>query len=238
MIVVAALYRFVPIDQPTALQAQLKTALQKLGIKGSLLVAGEGINGTLAGSREAVDGLLSVLRAIPGCEALEHKESAATHMPFKRLKVLLKREIVTMGIAGLDPNRQVGTYIAPQNWNALISQEDVVVIDTRNDFEVEYGTFKGALDPKTRSFGQFPAWLEQHRELLKGKRLAMFCTGGIRCEKATAYALSQGFPEVYHLKGGILKYLEEIPEEQSLWQGGCFVFDERVALGHGLKEQL
>jgi UPF0176 protein len=233
--IVAALYKFVHINDVAAVRAQLLDVCKAQNIKGTLLVAPEGLNGTIAGKRTEIDHVLSVLRALPECAELEHKESFAVTMPFKRLKVRLKREIVTMGVPDIDPVHRVGTYVEPQQWNALISDPDIVLIDTRNDFEVAYGTFDQAINPQTTSFRQFPLWFDAHAEEFKGKKIAMFCTGGIRCEKATAYAKSKGFEHVYHLKGGILKYLETMPQEASKWQGDCFVFDERVALGHGLE---
>jgi UPF0176 protein len=234
-IIVAALYKFVSIDDVAAVRASLLALCIEQKIKGTLLVAPEGLNGTIAGVRADIDYVLAAIRALPGYADLEHKESFAAAMPFKRLKVRLKREIVTMGVPDIDPVHRVGNYVAPEDWNSLIAAPDVVVIDTRNDFEVAYGTFENAVNPQTTSFGQFPAWFDAHAEEFKGKKIAMFCTGGIRCEKSTAYAKSKGFEEVYHLKGGILKYLEIMPQEASLWQGSCFVFDERVALRHGLE---
>ncbi len=204
------------------------------GIGGTLLLAPEGINGTIAGQRESIDAVLDHIRGLPGCAGLDWKEAPAERMPFHRMKVRLKREIVTMGQPDVDPRASVGTYVAPADWNGLISAPDVAVIDTRNDYEVGIGTFQGAVDPQTRTFRDFPQWWEANRDRFHNKRIAMFCTGGIRCEKASNYLLSQGVEEVFHLKGGILKYLEEVPQEQSLWDGACFVFDERVAVGHGL----
>jgi UPF0176 protein len=182
-----------------------------------------------------VDAVLGAIRALPGCAGLEWKESQAESMPFGRMKVRLKREIVTMGQPDVDPLARVGNYVQPKDWNALIADPDTVVIDTRNDYEVAIGTFQGAVDPGTRAFGEFPEWWQANRERFAGKRVAMFCTGGIRCEKSTNYLLGQGLNEVYHLKGGILKYLEDVPAAESLWQGECFVFDDRVSVGHGLK---
>jgi UPF0176 protein len=201
-----------------------------------LLLAAEGINGTVAGTAEAIEKLVQHITAIPGLADPELKYSHATEMPFHRMKVRLKREIVTMGVDGIDPLKSVGTYIAPQAWNALIADENTVVVDTRNDYEYAIGTFEGALDPQTKTFREFPEWVEQNRDKLEGKKIAMFCTGGIRCEKATAFVKGLGFDDVFHLKGGILKYLEEVPREESMWNGECFVFDERVAVGHGLAE--
>lgn len=234
MLIVAALYQFSRFADPAALKPGLLEVCQSHGVKGSLLLAPEGINGTIAGTREGIDAALAAIRALPGCAGLEWKESLAQTMPFGRMKVKLKREIVTMGQPDVDPLSRVGNYVAPQDWNALISDPDTVVIDTRNDYEVAIGTFRGAVDPGTRAFGEFPDWWQANRDRFAGKRIAMFCTGGIRCEKSTNYLLGQGLNEVYHLKGGILKYLEEVPEGESLWQGQCFVFDDRVSVGHGL----
>ncbi|WP_045393289.1 rhodanese-related sulfurtransferase [Falsirhodobacter sp. alg1] len=234
MIIIAALYHFARFPDPSALIAPLRTVAADAGVRGSLLIAPEGVNGTIAGSREGIDTVLAALRALPGCDGLEWKESTSETFPFDRLKVRLKREIVTMHQPDVDPQTGTGHYVAPADWNALISDPDVAVIDTRNDYEVEIGTFKGAIDPATTSFGDFPAWWEENRERFAGKRIAMFCTGGIRCEKSTNYLLGQGVEDVFHLKGGILKYLEEVPEEQSLWQGECYVFDKRVSVTHGL----
>ena len=236
MWIVAALYHFTPFEDTAALQEPLRDVGLAGGVVGTLLLAPEGINGTIAGPRAGIDAVLSHIRALPGCADLEWKESTAAEKPFRKLKVRLKREIVTMGVEGVDPRASVGHYVAPEDWNDLISAEDVAVIDTRNDYEVEIGTFKGAVDPKTRSFGEFPAWWEENKDRFHNKRIAMFCTGGIRCEKSTNYLLSQGVEDVFHLKGGILKYLEEVPEEDSLWDGSCFVFDRRVSVEHGLRE--
>ncbi len=236
MQIVAALYKFNRFEDPDALREPLRALCEAHGVKGSLLIASEGINGTIAGSRAGIDAVLAHIRGLPGCADLEWKESTAAEMPFGRIKVRLKQEIVTMGVPGTDPNALVGTYVEPSDWNALIAAPDVAVIDTRNDYETAIGTFEGAVDPETESFRDFPAWWEANRDRFHNKRIAMFCTGGIRCEKSTAYLKAQGVDEVYHLHGGILKYLEEVPEEESLWHGGCFVFDERVAVGHGLAE--
>src|SRR5690606_25211299 len=207
-------------------------------VKGTLLLAEEGINGTIAGSREGIDAVLAYLRSDPRLATLEHKESWAEKMPFNRLKIKLKREIVTIGVPNIQPGTMAGTYVSPEGWNALIDDPNVVVIDTRNDYEVAIGTFNRAINPNTSSFSEFPQWVQQQSGeggvLGKDTKVAMFCTGGIRCEKSTAYLRSQGFDEVYHLQGGILKYLETIPAEKSLWEGECFVFDERVSVGHGL----
>ncbi|MDP3264762.1 MAG: rhodanese-related sulfurtransferase [Tabrizicola sp.] len=234
MLTIAALYHFTRFPEPAALRAPLLSLAAENGVRGSLLLAPEGINGTIAGPRDGIDAVLAQIRALPGCAALDHKESYAETMPFGRMKVRLKREIVTMGQPDVDPTARTGHYVAPQDWNALISDPDTVVIDTRNDYEVGIGTFRGAVDPATRSFSQFPGWWQDNKDRFTGKRIAMFCTGGIRCEKSTNYLLGQGLNEVYHLKGGILKYLEDVPAEASLWQGECFVFDDRVSVGHGL----
>ena len=235
MQIIAALYQFTRFTDPAALQPGLLAAARENGVKGSLLLAPEGINGTIAGTRQGVDAVLTAIRQLPGCDGLEWKESHAEKMPFGRIKVRVKREIVTMGQPDVDPLARVGHYVLAAEWNALIADPDTVVIDTRNDYEVAIGTFQGAVDPGTRSFGEFPDWWQAHREQFAGKRIAMFCTGGIRCEKSTNYLLGQGLNEVYHLKGGILKYLEEVPAGVSLWQGQCFVFDDRVSVGHGLQ---
>ena len=236
MFVVAALYHFTPFEDLSALKAPLAEVACSHGVRGTLLLATEGINGTIAGSREGIDAVIGHIRGLPGCAELEWKESEASEMPFPRMKVRLKREIVTMGQPGVDPLASVGAYVAPEDWNALISDADVAVIDTRNDYEVEIGTFEGAVDPETKAFGEFPEWWDENKAQFEGKKIAMFCTGGIRCEKASNYLLGQGVEEVFHLKGGILKYLEEVPEEESLWRGECFVFDGRVSVGHGLVE--
>lgn len=239
MLTVAALYHFSRLSDPASLRPGLLEVCVANGVKGSLLLAPEGINGTIAGPRAGpgagIDAVLSAVRALPGCEGLEWKESFAESMPFGRMKVKLKREIVTMGQPDVDPLARVGNYVAPADWNALISDPDTVVIDTRNDYEVAIGTFQRAVDPGTKAFGEFPDWWQANRERFRGKRIAMFCTGGIRCEKSTNYLLGQGVNQVYHLKGGILKYLEDVPEAESLWQGQCFVFDDRVSVGHGLR---
>jgi UPF0176 protein len=237
-LVVAALYKFTPFADPEALRQPLLTACESVGIKGTLLLAREGINGTIAGTDNALASVLGHIRALPGCADLDVKFSAAPKMPFLRMKVRVKREIVTMGEPDIDPTLSAGHYVDPHDWNALIADSDTIVIDTRNDYEVAVGTFAGAVDPQTPSFRDFPAWFREHRdELLEGKKkVAMFCTGGIRCEKSTSFLRAEGVEEVYHLKGGILKYLEHVPEDQSLWQGECFVFDERVTVRHGLAQ--
>ena len=233
---VAALYRFAALPAWREMRAPLAAFCCGHGIKGTLLLAHEGINGTVAGSGAAIEALVSRLRAMPELVGLDVKYSDAAAMPFHRMKVRLKREIVTMGVEGVDPARHAGTYVEPADWNALISDPDTVVIDTRNAYETGLGTFRGAIDPATASFAEFPGWAQAHREQLAGRKVAMFCTGGIRCEKATAYMRSLGVDDVFHLRGGILRYLEEVPESESLWQGECFVFDERVAVTHGLRE--
>lgn len=232
--IVAALYQFVRLDDCAALRAPLQERCDELGITGTLLLAQEGINGTIAGTRSGIDNILAYLRSDPRLADLPHKESTADHAPFYRMKVKLKKEIVTMGVPDVDPTSLVGQYVKPEDWNALISDPDVLLVDTRNDYEVEVGTFKGAVDPHITTFREFPDYVKTHFSPDKQPRVAMFCTGGIRCEKASAYMLQQGFPEVYHLQGGILKYLEKVNAEQSLWQGECFVFDQRVAVGQGL----
>jgi len=234
---VAALYRFVAFGAPEEMQPHIQAQCTAAGIKGTILLAHEGINGTVAGKPSAIDALISFLRDIPGCGDLDVKYSFAKEMPFYRMKVRLKKEIVTLGVDGIDPKREVGTYVQPEDWNALISDPKTVLIDTRNDYEVAIGTFEGAVDPQTKSFSEFPDWFRAHRaELAAGKtKFAMFCTGGIRCEKSTAFLKAEGIDEVYHLEGGILRYLENIPEAQSRWQGECFVFDERVSVKHGLE---
>lgn len=233
-LVVAAVYKFVKLADCAALRTPLLAQCDALGITGTLLLAEEGINGTIAGTRSGIDNILAYLRSDPRLADLEHKESAADVPPFYRLKVKLKQEIVTMGVTGIDPTERVGRYVRPEDWNALISDPGVLLIDTRNDYEVEVGTFRGAVDPRITTFREFPDYVKNHLDPGKKPRVAMFCTGGIRCEKASAYMLQQGFPEVYHLQGGILKYLENVPVEQSLWEGECFVFDQRVAVGPGL----
>jgi UPF0176 protein len=238
---VAAFYQFAALPDFRELREPLRAACAGLALKGSVLLAQEGINGTLAGSAEAIAALVEELRhgALFGgrLDNLELKFSHAATMPFGRLKIRLKKEIVTLGDTAADPTQQVGVYVDPSDWNALIAEPDTLVIDTRNAFEVAMGTFEGALDPGIKSFGQFKEFAARQLDPVKHRRIAMFCTGGIRCEKATAYLLAHGFAEVYHLKGGILKYLEGVPETESRWRGECFVFDDRIALGHGLRER-
>jgi UPF0176 protein len=234
----AAFYKFVELPDFAELKAPLLAVCEANGVKGLVLLATEGINSTIAGPAAGVHAVLAYLRCDPRLADLQHKEAGSSKSPFYRMKVRLKREIVTMGVPDVSPGRMVGTYVKPQDWNALISDPDVVVVDTRNDYEVDIGTFAGAIDPVIKRFAQLPAWLGEAPRLnpVSGKKpkVAMFCTGGIRCEKSTAYLRAQGFEDVYHLEGGILKYLETVPEAQSLWQGQCFVFDERVSVGHGL----
>lgn len=236
MYTIAALYHFSRFSDPDGLRAPLKALCDAQDVKGTLLIAGEGINGTIAGSRAGIDAVIGHIRSLPGCADLEWKESTASKPPFGKMKVRLKREIVTMGQPDVDPLARVGHYVSPADWNALIGRDDVAVIDTRNDYEVAIGTFDGAIDPQTQSFGEFPVWWEANKHRFHNKKIAMFCTGGIRCEKSTNYLIGQGVEDVFHLKGGILKYLEEVPQDQSSWQGDCFVFDNRVSVGHGLKE--
>jgi len=233
-IVVAALYKFVRLDDFEQLREPLLALMLAQNVRGTLLLANEGINGTIAGPRAGIDAVLGWLHEDPRLADLEHKESFHDEHPFLRTKVKLKKEIVTMGVEGIDPNRTVGTYLSPEEWNAVISDPETILIDTRNDYEVEVGTFKGAINPETRTFREFPDYVKDTLDPAKHKKVAMFCTGGIRCEKSTAYLKEQGFEEVYHLKGGILKYLEEMPREDSLWEGECFVFDERVTVDHDL----
>ncbi len=237
--VVAALYRFADFADPPAMRAPLLALCEAEGVRGTLLLAPEGINGTIAGTAEGVAQVIAYVRTLPDCHELDVKYAQADTWPFGRMKVRVKREIVTMGQPDLDPARQAGTYVDPVDWNALIADPDTVVIDTRNAYEVAIGSFAGAIDPGTASFGAFPAWFDAFAADLAAQgrtpKVAMFCTGGIRCEKSTAYARSRGIEDVYHLRGGILRYLEDVPEADSLWQGDCFVFDERVAVGHGLR---
>ncbi len=234
-IVIAAFYKFVELPDYGGRQRPLHDFCISQAVKGSILLAAEGINGTIAGSRQGVDAVLAYLRQDAVFASLTHKESQADFMPFARMKVRLKQEIVNLGRPDITPSKRVGQYVPAAEWNALISDPDVILVDTRNDFEVELGTFKGAINPKVAAFNQFPDFVEQNLDPRRHKKVAMFCTGGIRCEKATAYMLEQGFEAVYHLKDGILKYLEQVPPEESLWQGNCFVFDERVTVDHHLQ---
>lgn len=233
--VVAALYHFAPLQDFVEKRAPLLVMMKKLDVRGTVLLASEGINGTVSGSRSSIDQLLTYLRSDSRLAGLVHKESTCHGHPFYRTKVKLKKEIVTMGVANLDPTHVAGTYVKPQDWNALISDPSVLLIDTRNDYEVDIGTFQGAVNPSTTTFREFPDYVRKNLDPNKHKKVAMFCTGGIRCEKSTAYLKEAGFPEVYHLEGGILKYLEDVPATESLWQGECFVFDNRVAVTHDLE---
>ncbi len=236
MFTVAALYHFTPFADPQSLRGPLFDLCRAHALMGTLLLATEGINGTVAGPASGIAAMIAHIRTLPGCDGLVWKESFAETMPFVRMKVRIKREIVTLGVDGIDPLARVGHHVAPLDWNALISAPDVAVIDTRNAYEISIGSFDGAINPGTSTFREFPAWWQANADRFAGKRIAMFCTGGIRCEKSTNYLLSQGVPEVFHLSGGILKYLEETPQDQSLWHGECFVFDHRVAVGHGLQQ--
>ena len=236
----AALYKFVSLPDYKELQAPLLACCEANKIKGTLLLAEEGINGTIAGLPENIHAVLHYLRTDPifkdRLSDLEHKEAWAARMPFYRMKVRLKQEIVKLGVPEVKPSEMAGTYVKPEDWNSLISDPNVILVDTRNDYEVAIGTFQGAVNPSTKSFTELPEWVAKETALREKPKVAMFCTGGIRCEKSTAYLRSLGYENVYHLQGGILKYLETVPEEQSMWQGECFVFDERVSVGHGLKQ--
>ncbi|MEY3281505.1 MAG: hypothetical protein RL674_1490 [Pseudomonadota bacterium] len=235
-IVVCALYKFVTLENYQAMRQPIHDVMEKNHVRGTLLLANEGINGTIAGSRHAIDTVITWLKSDPRLIELECKESITSVIPFNRTKVKLKKEIVTMGIEGIDPKQVVGTYVNAQDWNSLIDDPEVLVIDTRNDYEFQVGTFKNAINPNTQSFREFPQYVKENLDSDKHKKVAMFCTGGIRCEKSTAFLKQQGFDEVYHLKGGILKYLEEMPIESTLWEGECFVFDERVTVNHHLEK--
>ncbi|MCY7295132.1 oxygen-dependent tRNA uridine(34) hydroxylase TrhO [Alteromonas sp. a30] len=236
--VVCALYKFVALDDYKEKRQPLLEEMEKLDIKGTLLLAKEGINGTISGSREAIDAILAYLNSDERLNPISYKESYDETQPFYRTKVKLKKEIVTLGVEGVDPRKVVGTYVKPKDWNALISDPDVVLIDTRNDYEIEIGTFKNAVDPNTKTFREFPEYVKNNMDPQKQKKVAMFCTGGIRCEKSTAYMKEIGFEEVYHLEGGILQYLEDVPKEESMWEGDCFVFDNRVAVNHDLEKSV
>jgi len=235
-VVVAALYRFAALPDFVALKDPLYQLMIEHEVRGTLLLAKEGINGTIAGSRQGIDRILDWLKSDPRFANLEAKESYVDTPPFYRTKVKLKKEIVTMGVEGIDPKDIVGTYVEPADWNALIADPEVLVLDTRNKYEVDIGSFENAINPETDSFRELPAYVEKHLDPVKHKKVAMFCTGGIRCEKSTAFLKRQGFNEVYHLKGGILKYLEEVPETESKWRGECFVFDNRVTVNHQLEK--
>lgn len=233
-IVCATFYHFVDVTDPEVLQPKWKHFMLENEVTGTILVTPEGINSTISGERAGVDALLAMIRSDERFETMAHKESYAQERPFKRTKVKLKKETIPMNYKA-DPKKIVGSYVKPEDWNALISDPDVITIDTRNDYELHLGTFKNAVNPCTKTFKELPQWVEENMDTNKHKKVAMFCTGGIRCEKSTSFMLDQGFEEVYHLDGGILKYLEEVPEEESLWEGECYVFDDRVAVGHGLK---
>ncbi len=235
-ITVAALYHFVILDNFKELRDVLYQKMIQLKIKGTLLLAKEGINGTVAGTQSSIDQLIDWITSDVRLASLRYKISYDDEMPFNHTRVKLKKEIVTMGVEGIDPNHVVGTYVAAVDWNALISDPEVTLIDTRNDYETKIGTFKNAIDPQTKSFRQFPGYMKKNHDPVKNKKVAMFCTGGIRCEKSTAYLKELGYDEVFHLQGGILKYLEEVPEEESLWQGECYVFDNRVSVNHKLEK--
>lgn len=235
-VVVCALYKFVALEDFEALREPLLAEMNAQQVRGTLLLAAEGINGTIAGPEAGINAVLAWLKRDARLSELDYKLSYDSSQPFNRTKVKLKREIVTMGVEGIDPRKVVGTYVEAKDWNALISDPEVLLVDTRNDYEVQIGTFKGAINPQTETFREFPAYVQEQLDPAKHKKVAMFCTGGIRCEKSTAYLKEQGFDEVYHLKGGILKYLEEVPEQDSLWQGECFVFDGRVAVNHALEK--
>lgn len=235
MVTICALYKFARLDDFEKMQQPLKDFMVSVGARGTVLLAREGLNGTICGSQEAIEKILDFLAADERLGKIDHKLSYSEKTPFKRLKVKLKKEIVTLGVADIDPAYSVGTYVKPSEWNDLISDPDVVLIDTRNNYEYEIGSFKGAINPNTESFREFPDYTKENLEQYRDKKVAMFCTGGIRCEKSTAYLKSQGFDEVYHLHGGILKYLEEVDEKDSLWDGECFVFDDRVAVKHNLE---
>jgi UPF0176 protein len=228
--VVATFYHFAELEDYKAMRSPVTDFCNRHELKGVILLASEGINSTIAGSRKGIDALLSYLRSDPRLQDLEHKETYCDVMPYNKLRVRLKKELVKFGVSGIDPSKEVGTYVDPKDWNQLIADPEVIVIDTRNIYEVEFGTFKGAIDPNIDFFYEFPKYVEENLGANKHQKIAMFCTGGIRCEKASAYMLAQGFDEVYHLKGGILKYLAEVPPEESLWEGECFVFDDRIAL--------
>lgn len=232
---VCALYKFTPLPAYQILRAPLLELMQQLEVRGSLLLASEGINGTVAGKDSGIKQLLAWLEQQPGLQGIEPKFSRTPNQPFNRSKVKLKREIVTMGVEGIDPLRSVGTYLDAEQWNELLAGEDVLLIDTRNDYEVALGKFKGAIDPQTGCFSEFPQYIKDHYDPEQTPKVAMYCTGGIRCEKSTALLKQYGFKEVYHLQGGILKYLESMPQEQSLWEGECYVFDERVSVDHQLQ---
>ncbi len=236
MYAICALYKFTRLDDFEDIQVPLKSFLESLGVRGTLLLAREGINGTISGARDSIEKVLDYLQSDVRFLELEYKYSYSKKPPFKRLKVKLKKEIVTMGLSEIDPNKSVGTYVKPKDWNNLINDPDVILIDTRNNYEYEIGSFKGAINPNTETFREFPSFTKNSLKQYQDKKIAMFCTGGIRCEKSTAYLKSEGFENVFHLQGGILKYLEEVKKEESLWEGECFVFDDRVAVKHNLEQ--
>ena len=235
MFTISALYHFTRFNEPNALRGPILSLCEHEGIKGTILLAQEGINGTVAGPSDGIVRLWTHISRLPGCANFEHKESTSKSMPFKRMKVRLKKEIVTMGKPNVDPSTKTGSYVDPSNWNKLIDSPDVVLIDTRNDYEVGIGTFKGAVNPKTKTFREFPKWWAKNKHKFHNKKVAMFCTGGIRCEKSSNFLLGEGVENVFHLKGGILKYLEQVPTHKSTWEGECFVFDNRVSVTHGLE---
>ncbi|MCF8466054.1 MAG: rhodanese-related sulfurtransferase [Sneathiella sp.] len=236
MYIVAALYKFVDLPDYEDLQEKFLTLCKSNNIQGTLLLAQEGINGTVSGTRAAIDALLDFLKSDPRFDDVQHKEAFNETQPFYRMKVRLKKEIVTLGAPGLDPRETVGTYVKPKDWDGLISDPEILLVDTRNDYEVEVGTFRGAINPETKTFREFKDFVEEKLDVTRHKKVAMFCTGGIRCEKSTSYLLSKGFENVYHLQGGILQYLEDIPKEKSSWEGECFVFDQRVTVNHDLEK--
>ncbi|MDX2021210.1 MAG: rhodanese-related sulfurtransferase [Deltaproteobacteria bacterium] len=233
-VVVAAFYKFVELPDFAALQLPIENVCRSHKVEGNILLADEGINATVAGSREGIDALLAFLRSLPPFADLEHKESLCERKPFHRLKVRLKKEIVTIGDKAISPTKGVGTYVPPSQWNELLADPEVLLVDTRNDYETRLGTFENAIDPHIENFTDFPAWVRRNLDPARHKKVAMFCTGGIRCEKASAFMLQEGFAQVFHLQGGILKYLEDVPEDYSKWQGECFVFDHRVSVDHTL----
>jgi len=236
MLSIVALYRFTSFEDPSAIKPVLSDACLRNGVRGSILLAHEGINGTIAGDRANIGNVLDEILDLPGCDGLEWRESHAARMPFRKMRVRIRKEIVTMGRPDVDPRTAVGEYVDPERWNRFIRSPDVSVIDIRNRYELAIGTFEGSINPGMDRFGEFPEWWETTEERFRNRRIAMFCTGGIRCEKATNYLIGRGFREVYHLKGGILKYLDDIPEDESAWRGECYVFDGRVSVGHGLAQ--
>ncbi len=234
-VTVVTFYKFVALPDYADLQQPLKEICQSQNVRGTVLLAAEGINGTIAGTRHGIDTVLTHIQSDPRLVDIDIKAAFSAEPPFEKLKIRLKKEIVTIGLPEINPAQQVGTYVSPKDWNKIVADPEVTIIDTRNDYEVGMGTFRGAQNPQTEVFNEFPNYIKENLDPKKNKKVAMFCTGGIRCEKASSYMLAQGFEEVYHLKGGILKYLEEVSKSESLWEGECFVFDERVAIGHGLE---